>query len=290
MKKIATFLLSLLFQFMGSFSEGLSNIEFLDDTVFSVMDSLSTAIKPIGYVLLTVFVMLEFTSLTEKLSHISGDHGLTVVLEIMLKFVLCKIVIDNSTEICQFVIRVTDNIAQRVTGVSDFTVITQSQLQTYMDNVFPEWYDLPGKFAMFGIIAVFGILSLLCLAVVYVIFYARIVELYVYTAVSPIPLSTCLSKSFNVAPNYLKNLFAVGLQGTLLILVVKIFNLLTVRELRSIINGTSTSGNLLSFITAGTESFSSCLHLLISTLFMSILMLVCAMQTQRWAKSICHAI
>lgn len=289
MKEIVTFLLKKLFEFMGNFSEGLSKIEFLDDSVFPIIDNLSTAIKPVGYVLLAVFIMLEITHLAEKLSNVSGYFGLSAVIEVLIKFVLCKILIDNSTEISSFVIKITDTISQKITGVSDFTVITQSQLEAYMNDVFPEWYDPLGRIAMFYIVIVFAISSILCLAIVYVVFYARVIELYVFTAVSPIPLSTCLSKDFNLAPNYIKNLFAIGLQGTLLILVVKIFNLLTVRELRNVINGVTDDWMALSFLTSGSESFSSCLHLLITTLFMSILMLVCSMQTQRWAKSICHA-
>lgn len=290
MKEIARMMLVLLFRFLGSFGTALSKSDYLESSVFPLVDSLATAIKPIGYALLAVFALLEFTQISEKVGNTNGVATTRVIFEVLIKLVLCKVVVDNSTEICQFIVGVTDLIAQNVAGTSDITIATEAQINTFIDEAFPAWYDIPGKMAMFAIIAVFAILSLLCIAVVYIIFYARIVELYVYTAVSPIPLSTCLSRSFNIAPNYIKNLFAVGLQGTLLILVVKVFSILTVRELSAIIRGTTSVNSLLSFLATMSGSFSSCMHLMISTLFMSILMLVCAMQTQRWAKSICHAI
>lgn len=93
---------------------------------------------------------------------------------------------------------------------------------------------------------------------------------------SPIPLSTCLSKHFNVATNFIKSFFAVCLQGALLILVQAIFGSIFTTQ----INGVSN-------ITQG--DWGALWSMLGSILFYSILFVVTAFQTQKWANSICHA-
>jgi hypothetical protein len=114
------------------------------------------------------------------------------------------------------------------------------------------------------------------LLLVKVIYSARYIELYAMSAISPIPLSTCLSKHFNSAPNFIKNFFAVCLQGGLLLLVIKIFNVIFVSQINSI--GTISRGD-----------WGALWSMLFSVLFSSVLLLVCSFQTQKWAKSICHA-
>lgn len=289
LKTIAQIILKLLFTFMGYSGTALANSQYLETSLTPLVESLAIAIKPIGYALLAVFALIEFTQLAEKMGNINGFAGTGLVIEVLIKLLLCKLVVDNSTEICHFIVGLTDVIAQAVTAPSNINIATSAQIDAFLDEAFPAWYEPISQMSMIAIILVFAILTILCMAVVYIIYYARIVELYVYTAISPIPLSTCLSKSFNIAPNYIKNLFAVGLQGTLIVLVVRIFNILTMRELSAVVQGNTPTRSIISFIFTGSGSQFSCIHLLISTLFLSLLLLVCAMQTQRWAKSISHA-
>ncbi|MEE1502890.1 MAG: hypothetical protein UGF89_01420 [Acutalibacteraceae bacterium] len=288
LKELSIELMTALFQIMFSLSTGLSNTELLDDSLVPLINNLSTAIKPIGYALLAVFAVLELVQLSERMGNINGFAGTGLVIEVLIKVILCKVVVDNSTEICQFIISIADE-ASRGISHENPEIITRSEVAEYINRIYPSgFFDILGQLAMFLIIIVFCFLSVICMGMVYVVFIARVIEMYAYSAISPIPLSTCLSKNLNVAPNFIKNVLAVGLQGTLLILLVKIFNILILNELGGIINGTVTTG-IFSFIISGSSSFAQCLQLLITTVFMSILMLVCTFQTQKWAKSICHA-
>ena len=288
LKELSIELMTALFQIMFSLSTGLSNTELLDDSLVPLINNLSTAIKPIGYALLAVFAVLELVQLSERMGNINGFAGTGLVIEVLIKVILCKVVVDNSTEICQFIISIADE-ASRGISHENPEIITRSEVAEYINRIYPSgFFDILGQLAMFLIIIVFCFLSVICMGMVYVVFISRVIEMYAYSAISPIPLSTCLSKNLNVAPNFIKNVLAVGLQGTLLILLVKIFNILILKELGGIIDGTVTTG-IFSFIISGSSSFAQCLQLLITTVFMSILMLVCTFQTQKWAKSICHA-
>lgn len=287
LKEVAIDLMTALFQLLSSLSTGLANTELLDGSLEPLINNLATAIKPIGYVLLAIFAVLELVQLSEKMGNVNGFAGTGLVIEVLIKVVLCKVVVDNSTEICNFIIAITNEASDRLSE-TNVSVISRAEIEAYVDRIFPGFFDVLGKLAMFLIIAVFCFLSIICVAIVYVVFMARIVEMYAYFAISPIPMSTCLSKTFNMAPNFIKNLLAIGLQGTLLILLVKMFNILILNELGGIITGTGGT-RIFSFIVGGSSSFAQCMHLLITTAFLSILMLVCTFQTQKWAKSICHA-
>lgn len=276
---------------MQGLGYGLADTEMVDVELAQYITNLATAIKPIGYALLAIFAVLELVQLSERMGNINGFAGTGLVIEVLIKVILCKVVVDNSVEICQFILNITDE-ASRLIADENAELITYEMVSSYVDDIFP-WYtglDIVGRTALFLIIATFCILSIVCMGIVYVVFIARVIEIYAYLTISPIPLSTCLSKSLNVAPNFIKNLLAVGLQGTLLILMVRIFNILVVSELGKIINRTPATGIFSFIITSGnSSSFLQCLQLLVTTAFMSILMLVCAFQTQKWAKSICHA-
>ena len=69
-----------------------------------------------------------------------------------------------------------------------------------------------------------------------VILYGRMIEIYLYCSVSPIPFATMTNREWGqIGNNYLKSLFAVGFQGLLILLCVGIYGVL--------VQGISTSGD-----------------------------------------------
>lgn len=241
----------------------------------SSLEIFAIAIKPIGYSLLALFALLEFVHLSERVGNVNGFMGTGLVIEVLIKIILCKLVVDNSTQICTFIVGVGDQITSLV-GDTAGQSINFNQFEQNIENAFPDWWDIFGQVAFFAVSCIFSFLTFLSVMIVQIIFVARFIELYVLTAVSPIPLSTCLSKHFNVAPNYIKNVFAVALQGTLLLLVIKIFNVI----FANMINGIGVIER---------NDWGALWSMLGMLLFCSVLLLVCSFQTQRWAKSICHA-
>ena len=266
-----------LFDTMTNLSTSFSGIagSGADTTIISTINSIAIAIKPIGYALLAVFALLEFAQLSERVGNVTGFMGAGLVINVLIKLCLCKLVIDNSTEICSFIMTLSDDIAGKI-GSTNISSIDIEQFRQNLSNAFPNWWDIFGQLAFFIVSCLFVMISELGIILVKIIFAARFIELYILTAISPIPLSTCLSKHFNAAPNFIKNLFAVGLQGSLLILVIKIFNIIFVNQINGI--GAIPQGD-----------WGALWGMLGTILFNSILLVVCSFQTQRWAKSICHA-
>ena len=244
-------------------------------SVVTMVNSIATAIKPIGYSLLALFALLEFAQLSERVGNVTGFMGAGLVINVLIKLCLCKLVVDNSTEICSFLITLSDNITAKI-GAASVSSVDVEQFKQNIQNAFPNWWDIFGQLGFFIVSVLFIFISSIAIQMVKIIYAARYIQLYAMSAFSPIPLSTCLSKHFNSAPNYLKSFFAVCLQGGLLILVIKIFNVIFVSQINGI--GTLTQGD-----------WGALWGMLGSVLFSSILLLVSSFQTQKWANSICHA-
>lgn len=244
-------------------------------SVTSMVNNIATAIKPIGYALLALFALLEFAQLSERVGNVNGFMGAGLVINVLVKLCLCKLVVDNSTEICSFLVTLADDITTKI-GVANVSSVNIEQFKQNIQNAFPNWWDIFGQLGFFIVSCLFIFISSIAIQMVKIIYAARYIQLYAMSAISPIPLSTCLSKHFNAAPNFIKSFFAVCLQGGLLILVIKIFNVIFVAQINGI--GTLTQGD-----------WGSLWGMLGSVLFSSILLLVSSFQTQKWANSICHA-
>lgn len=178
-----------------------------DTMLTTIINNTATAIKPIGYSLLCVFALLEFAQLSERVGNVTGFMGAGLVINVLVKLILCKLVIDNSTEICGFLMNLGDNITQIISNSLPHGVFDPNALYNGIKNAFPNWWDILGQIGFFLVSCLFIFISCLGILIVKIIFLARFIQLFVYTAVSPIPLSTCLSKHFNVAPNFIKSFF-----------------------------------------------------------------------------------
>lgn len=63
--------------------------------------------------------------------------------------------------------------------------------------------------------------------VIFVIIYARMIEIYLMTSMAPIPFSTFANREIgHMGQNYFKSLFALGFQGFLIIICVAIYAVL----------------------------------------------------------------
>ncbi len=268
-------LFEMFFNLLSTLNTGFTAGAGADAALVSVMDGFATVIKPIGYSLLALFALLEFAQLSERVGNVTGFMGAGLVIEVLIKLILCKLVVDNSTQICTFVVSIGNEIANLI-GAQNVTSVNFEQFKQNIINAFPNWWDIFGQLAFFIISSIFIVLSSIAVLFVEVIYCARYVELYVYTAVSPIPLSTCLSKHFNAAPNFIKNLFAVALQGALLLIIIKVFNIIF-------------AFNINNLGTLATNDWGAIWNMLWTLLFNAVLLLVSSFQTQKWAKSICHA-
>ena len=102
------------------------------------------------------------------------------------------------------------------------TAVDASALATMQSTI--EAMDIWSIFALFFQVSIIMIVTQILSKLIFVIIYVRMIEIYMYVSLAPIPLATFANKEqSSVCINYGKSLFALGLQGFLIMICVGIY-------------------------------------------------------------------
>lgn len=101
----------------------------------------------------------------------------------------------------------------------------------------------------------------------------RLIEIYVFTAVAPIAISTLASKEYqNIGISFIKRLLALGLQGAFIVLVCSMYVTIVQATLNSMVSGGEVSG-----LNIG---------MMVPLVGYAILLVITIFRTGGWAKSL----
>lgn len=238
----------------------------LYDGVISIMNN---AVMPVAYVLLGLLFMLELYNITIRTEGMHNS-GFEIPFKTMFKIALCKIFIDSTPLIMGAIFGISTEIISNIGGVfggSSASMAANFDLmeQSIKSMGFATKLLLSVQVTLIWLIFKFSTL------VISVIIIGRMVEIYVYLAIAPLPLATIPNSEINsVAKNFLKSFAAVSVQGVLIFIVLALYGTL----IGSVANKTNYTD-----ITAA---------LLEATLY-SLVLVVCIFMTGKWSKSICNA-
>lgn len=190
--------------------------------VTAIMDGV---IKPVAYTILALFFVLELYNASLKVGDGGGgtDFGAKIVFGAMFKMVLCKVAVDSTSLIMNAIYSVSLTLTTGISGIMSGGTTSGGMDLAAMQVV----VDGMGLGDQIGtVIELFIIKTVVQIVVllVQIIVIARFIELYVYIAVSPIPLATFPSDEMSsIAKGFLKSFAAVCLQGTLIFVVLAFF-------------------------------------------------------------------
>ena len=134
--------------------------------------------------------------------------------------------ISNTFDIIMAVFDVTQQVVANSSGIISGNTrvndIGLSMLQSSMMQM-----DVGPLFGLFLQSFFIGITMRILSIVIFVIVYGRMIEIYLYCSVSPIPFATMTNREWGqIGNNYLKGLFALGFQGFLIMICVGIYAVL----------------------------------------------------------------
>jgi hypothetical protein len=87
--------------------------------------------------------------------------------------------------------------------------------------------ELGGLLAVFLETFILKLMLKIMSAIIFVIIYGRMIEIYLMTSLAPIPMATLANREQSqVGQNYLRSLFALGFQGFLILICVGIYAVL----------------------------------------------------------------
>ena len=195
-------------------------------SIFSMIRNISeTVILPIAGVILTFIACYELIQLVTEHNNLA-QLDTWIIFKWVFKTFVAVLIVANTFNIVMAVFDVAQHVINQSGGIiSGSTAITMSDLDAVRETL-----EDMGVGALLGLFLETFILKLMMAilsALVFVIIYARMIEIYLMTSLAPIPLATLGNREqAQIGQNYLRSLFALGFQGLLILICVGIYAVL----------------------------------------------------------------
>ena len=195
--------------------------------VFNLIQNLSqTVIVPIAGLIITFVLCYELITMVTQKNNFHEFETYNIFLWIFKAYVAIYLV-TNTFNITMAVFDVGQHIVNGAAGVisgstaADASAAIATLTESLEDMEIGELFLLAMETLLISL--TMSILSV----IITVIMYGRMIEIYLYTSVAPIPFATMTNKEWgNIGNNYLKGLFALAFQGFFMLVCVGIYSVL----------------------------------------------------------------
>ena len=194
--------------------------------IFNMIQNLSeNVIMPIAGIFLTFIACYELIQLVISHNNLANFETWIFWKWIFKTFVAVTL-ITNTMNITMAVFDVAQHVVNQAGGIiGSTTAIDASTLATMQSTL--EAMDIGPLLSIYLQSFVVQFLMYILSALIFVIVYARMIEIYLMVSLAPIPFSTFGNREQSmIGQNYLRSLFALGFQGFLIMVCVGIYAVL----------------------------------------------------------------
>lgn len=194
--------------------------------VFSMIRNISeSVILPIAGMVLTFIACYELIQMLIEHNNLANFETWTFF-KWVFKTVLAVTLISNTFNITMAVFDVAQQVISRSGGlISGSTSVSDATLTAMQATL--EGMDLGPLLGLYLQTFVVQVTMLALSAIIFVIVYGRMVEIYLMVSLAPIPFATFGNhEQSHTGQNYLRSLFALGFQGFLIMICVGIYAVL----------------------------------------------------------------
>ena len=194
---------------------------FKGGSIWTVMQSVHGALQAIGYALLVLFFVIGVVKTCGSLAEVKKpEHAV----KLFVRFAIAKGVVTHGMELMLALLSIVQGIISSIMNAAGFgTPQAVTMPQTMVDII-----EDMGFFESIPVWAVTLIGSLIVWVLSFIMIlsvYGRFFKLYMYTAISPIPLASFAGEpSQNMGKSFLKSYAAVLLEGAVIVLACIIFS------------------------------------------------------------------
>ena len=196
-------------------------------SVFSMIKNLSdTVILPIAGIILTYVLCYELIHMVMQKNH-GNDMEFWEFFVYFVKMWIAVWIVSHTFDIAMAVFDVGQSIVASASGVvSSSTSIDASGVIDTMRTTM-QTMELSELFLLMVETWIVGFGMKILSILITVILYGRMIEIYVYCSVAPIPFATITNREWGtIGTNYLKGLFALAFQGFFIMVCVGIYAVL----------------------------------------------------------------
>ena len=194
--------------------------------VFSMIRNISeSVILPIAGMVLTFIACYELIQMLIEHNNLANFETWTFFKWVFKTF-LAVTLISNTFNITMAVFDVAQQVISRSGGlISGSTSVSDATLTAMQDTL--HGMDLGPLLGLYLQTFVVQVTMLALSAIIFVIVYGRMVEIYLMVSLAPIPFATFGNhEQSHTGQNYLRSLFALGFQGFLIMICVGIYAVL----------------------------------------------------------------
>lgn len=194
--------------------------------VFTFIKSINTnAVLPIAAIILTAILCIELIQVVMRKNSMH-DTDTFEFFKYIIKMWIAVWLVSHAFDFSMAVF----DVAQSMIGKAAGVVGTSANITPGNFDAMVEALKTKELGTLIGIALETGLvkLSLTILSIlITVILYGRMIEIYIYCSVAAIPFSTMGNKEWsNIGTNYIKSLFALGLQGLFILIFFGIYAVL----------------------------------------------------------------
>ena len=190
--------------------------------IWDVIVQINGALMAIGLALLVLFFVIGVMKTCGSFAEVKKpEHAL----KIFIRFVLAKGVVTYGLELMMAVFNIVQGVVSTIMNAAGFGGATQTVLPQEMVSAIENvgFFD---SIPLWAVTLIGGLFITVLSFVMIMSVYGRFFRLYLYTAISPIPLSSFAGEpTQNVGKSFLKSYTAVCLEGAIVVLACIIFSL-----------------------------------------------------------------
>ena len=194
--------------------------------VFNMIRNISeTVIMPIAGIILTFIACYELIQLVIAHNNLANFETWIFFKWVFKTFVAVEL-ITHTFDITMAVFDVAQHVISQSGGIiSGATTIDTSELANVQSQL--EAMELGQLFAIFIQTFVLQCMFNIMSAIIFVIVIGRMIEIYLYVSLAPIPFATFGNREQSmIGQNYLRSLFALGFQGFMIMICIAIYAVL----------------------------------------------------------------
>lgn len=230
-------------------------------TAWSIVNQIYSVFLAIGFSLLALFFLMEFIQKVIK----TGPENLSwePIVTVLLKLAIAKFLMSNCLKFLTLILGLTSGWITQINTMGGTTSTTSQMAPQIIDaaskmNVFQQLQFMAGMAPM-------GMTLFILKIVMMVIVYGRMIELYILTAVAPLPIATAVNDGLSgTAKKFFMRYVSVCIQGVVILIICKIYG--------GIISNVALGGSLWTIVFNGVLATSVIVYVIV--------------RSSRWANTI----
>lgn len=196
-------------------------------SVFSMIQGLSNnVIVPIAGIIITMVLCYELINMLTERNNLH-DVDTWMFFKYFVKMWIAVYLVSNTFTIVMAVFDVGQSVVSSAAGyISGTTAIDVQSMIGTMDTAM-EAMEIPELMMLALETALVSLCMKILSILIMVILYGRMIEIYLYSSVAPIPFATMSNREWGqIGTNYFRGLLALGFQGFLMMVCVGIYAVL----------------------------------------------------------------